>query len=415
MINIGEKIKQLRKERKMTLVQVAGDKLSKGMLSLIENGKAQPSMESLQHIARQLNVDVSELMQSKDVAELKALYVKVESLVAQLSKTYEESEQRKKSEEIYQLIEPYMIEKKLLNNTFEEIRLTENYHLMRHFLDIELDINALEQCITRYKQIQAYSKVISGYRRLGGLEFERQDYAKSIEWMLKGIHYIEQCGDFIGDIEKLDLYYNLMVVYAAQNNEEQSERYLQYALKIAQEKKILYRANDFYRYLFFIHVMKGDGEKAKYYLTKIQALSVILEDPLDIVVENLLQLTYWNTIEKAYDKVIDIQFDYADFKGTAKMQIVEFVHGEVAFAHYQLGQIEQAFLLLQDIQGPKIHHHPADATRLYRSFAVRALCYSEMNDVENAKRDILYAANGVKNYAPSIDKAFIDDAYEKIM
>lgn len=55
--------------------------------------------------------------------------------------------------------------------------------------------------------------------------------------MLEGINYIEQFGDFVGDIEKLDLYYNLMVVYAAQNNEEQSEKYLNFALKIALEKK----------------------------------------------------------------------------------------------------------------------------------------------------------------------------------
>lgn len=56
--------------------------------------------------------------------------------------------------------------------------------------------------------------------------------------------------------------------------------------------------NDFYRYLFFMSVMNDDGEKALTYLTKIQAFSVILEDPLDMAVENLLQLVYWNHIEK---------------------------------------------------------------------------------------------------------------------
>ena len=67
MDQLGERIKQIRKERKMTLAQVAGDRLTKGMLSLIENGKAQPSMESLQHIAGQLNVDIADLLQNDHI------------------------------------------------------------------------------------------------------------------------------------------------------------------------------------------------------------------------------------------------------------------------------------------------------------------------------------------------------------
>ncbi|MGN7478903.1 helix-turn-helix domain-containing protein [Solibacillus silvestris] len=415
MINIGEKIKQLRKERKMTLAQVAGTRLSKGMLSLIENGKAQPSMESLQHIAKQLGIDVAELMQSKDTQEVKEFYLKIESLAAQLNKLYEEADHREKSGEIYTLIGPYIAGNKLNGSTYEEIRLTELYYLMRHYLDITPNMDGFVQCIERYKQIHVYSKVVSGYRRLGSIEFQVQKYEQSINWMQKGVHCIEQFGAFVGEIEKLDLYYNLTVVYAALNNEEQSEKYLQLALKIAHEEKILYRMNDFYRYLFFIHVMKGEGEKALDYLMKIQAFSVILEDPIDLAIEGLLQLAYWNYIEKAYEKVIATPFNYYDAKGNIKMQLDQFIKGERAFAYYQLRQLDEASELLSDIEGPKLHHHPSDASRLYRSFAIRALCLFEKGDAEKAKRDILYAANGVKDYAPSLDKAFIDEAYAKIM
>lgn len=52
----------------------------------------------------------------------------------------------------------------------------------------------------------------------------------------------------------------------------------------------MYRINDFYRYLFFMQLNKGDKEKAQIYLNKIRAFSVILEDPLDLVMEDLLQL-----------------------------------------------------------------------------------------------------------------------------
>lgn len=83
MLNIGAKIKELRKERKMTLAQVAGDRLTKGMLSLIENGKAQPSMESLHYIANQLQIDVAELMQSEDNQKIHDTFMRAEQLFMQ--------------------------------------------------------------------------------------------------------------------------------------------------------------------------------------------------------------------------------------------------------------------------------------------------------------------------------------------
>jgi tetratricopeptide (TPR) repeat protein len=51
---LGERIRQARKARRMTLQQVAGDRLSVSMLSRIETGQATPSIETLQLIADQL-------------------------------------------------------------------------------------------------------------------------------------------------------------------------------------------------------------------------------------------------------------------------------------------------------------------------------------------------------------------------
>ena len=176
MINIGEKIKQLRKERKMTLAEVAGDKLSKGMLSLIENGKAQPSMESLQHIAKQLQLEVSELMQTKDQSEIRALYIKIEPLFVKLNTIYEDAEHDKKCQEILQMIQPIMMETPITGATFEEIRLSEIELFMRYYLKLEWDIEEYEEVVERYKQIDAHSKVVSGYRTLGGFAFNEREY-----------------------------------------------------------------------------------------------------------------------------------------------------------------------------------------------------------------------------------------------
>ncbi len=65
-MTLGGRIRSLRKSKKMTLVDLAGSEITKGMLSLIENDKSKPSMETLQHIAKTLDVSISYLTQEGD-------------------------------------------------------------------------------------------------------------------------------------------------------------------------------------------------------------------------------------------------------------------------------------------------------------------------------------------------------------
>lgn len=55
-MNIGEKIKTLRIQRQMTQAELAGESVSRNMVSLIENGRATPSIQTLEAIAEKLRV-----------------------------------------------------------------------------------------------------------------------------------------------------------------------------------------------------------------------------------------------------------------------------------------------------------------------------------------------------------------------
>lgn len=55
-VKIGARIKRLRKHKKMTQKQLAGDKITRNMLSRIENGFALPSLPTLTYIAGRLDV-----------------------------------------------------------------------------------------------------------------------------------------------------------------------------------------------------------------------------------------------------------------------------------------------------------------------------------------------------------------------
>lgn len=55
-MKIGEKIRMLRTSKFMTQSELAGNEITRNMLSRIENGAAQPSLDTLRYIAAKLNV-----------------------------------------------------------------------------------------------------------------------------------------------------------------------------------------------------------------------------------------------------------------------------------------------------------------------------------------------------------------------
>ena len=55
-MEIGEKIKTLRNQRRMTQTALAGDQITRNMLSLIENGSALPSLSTILYLAERLDI-----------------------------------------------------------------------------------------------------------------------------------------------------------------------------------------------------------------------------------------------------------------------------------------------------------------------------------------------------------------------
>ena len=76
-MDIGKKIKELRTKKLMTQAELAGDVVTRNMLSCIENGSALPSLGTLKHIASKLGVPVGYIL--ADEAE-EMLYAKMSEI-----------------------------------------------------------------------------------------------------------------------------------------------------------------------------------------------------------------------------------------------------------------------------------------------------------------------------------------------
>lgn len=73
MKTLGSRIRMRRQQKQLTLVQLAGEQMTKGMLSLIENDKAKPSIENLHYLADALDTSVSELLGETEDEEIQLL------------------------------------------------------------------------------------------------------------------------------------------------------------------------------------------------------------------------------------------------------------------------------------------------------------------------------------------------------
>lgn len=83
-MKIGEKIKMLRTAKFMSQSELAGSEITRNMLSCIENGSAQPSLNTARYIASRLNVPLGYLLAE---GEEEAVYLKY-SEMANIKRAY---------------------------------------------------------------------------------------------------------------------------------------------------------------------------------------------------------------------------------------------------------------------------------------------------------------------------------------
>ena len=416
METLGERIKKLRKEKKLTQSELAGERLTKGMLSLIENGKAQPSMESLRFLAKQLDVEVSELLDDGTLARLRDLYTSIEEDIEQRSLLIHQDEILSLTVKIIEKIEPFLAQ--IQGNNYEQIRLREVYFLMNRTINKAKSLDEYWKFINQYEAIHAYSRMLRCYFYLAFATMEQRNYHETLSILKQGEQRIVQYELLIDPIVRLDLYYNLTVAYSAVDDMEMSDRYLQKALEIAKRKQIFYRMDSFYELLFVLSIANKEHDKSAFYIEKLKLLSDFADEVSIATTSAFCNLHYINNVICQFTQVEPLLSEYEkQLESTASQPLLQnpkFI-GEKIYAQFMVGNYYQTIESGQSLTIPNFVHHPIDLARYYHYFAVRALAYYHINDLEAAKRDIIFAKNGVEDFPDTTYKQFVMDAYAEIL
>ncbi|MCM3638323.1 helix-turn-helix domain-containing protein [Sporosarcina luteola] len=400
MGTLGERIRTLRKQRKMTLEALAGDQLTKGMLSLIENNKANPSMESLSYIAERLGVEMSELLEENDTQELREVLKTAEQLFI-----VDFDELTDEHGKILDLVGPY-VEK--LTQGYEAARLLDIYGRSLYYEKQDGWQELLDKAADIYDQMNITRRfaAVGIFRSL--VKFTEHDYNAALELLLAERSQAEARNGLIDPLTRLDFDYLEAVLHYAVGNAEEAIRVMNEGIEYSKEKQVFYRIDHLYRLATFHAMMNEDVEAMEYYERKIELYGEFADDEEAILFTKFARVHYLTSYKKEYKKALDlINGHYGEVHLTKSHRPYSYM--EKGKALYGLGKYEEALACFGKIVIADYVHHPFDLSIFYEKDAYAALCHQALGDEVEAIRSIDIAVNNISDMPHTPYKDFIMD------
>lgn len=304
ILSLGEKIRNRRKELKMTLKDLAGDRVTAGQLSFVELGKSNPSTELLEYIAQRLNVSVDYLLES-EVSQAKSICESNIRIAQAYIYDKGDEDAEKLLNETYQMALHYdlgdLMGRIELNRGKIALHNEKYEEAMVHFLkadeyfityrDIPEEIEAYIMLAETSNKLGSYNIAISYYRQAGALNKADEFYDDKINAKIN--FGVCQCYIMMGLEDKADQYLKPVEEYLESINDKREYAHklmtvsLSYkkvknydkALKIADRAVILFKEAEDFECLAkiemnmgFIYCAKGDTDKSDYYLGNCKKL-----------------------------------------------------------------------------------------------------------------------------------------------
>lgn len=373
MRTLGERIRTLRKQRKLTLESCAGEQMTKGMLSLIENNKANPSMENLNYLAKRLEVEVSELMEEVSGSELQALLDKAEQVV--------KSEEKKNYEKTLEMIEPLL--PKLLSG-YTAGRLLEIYSKFSYLIGRSNWQPIAERASAIYEELNIVPRRAAVGIFWAMVLFTEHRYEEALTRLLEEKVKVESRSGYIDSLTRLDLYTYEVIFRFAVNDTVEATRLMNEAISYSKDKKIFYQVEQLYRLAAYRAIIDEDDEKLDYYERKLLQYGEFAEDDHAFWFTKLVRIHQLNSFhhdhETALKKLSELTGPMPEHEFFTNFFVLE--RGK---ALYGAGKFQEALHMLQQVVISEQVHHPYDLSMYYEKDAYAALCAEQLGELAYAR------------------------------
>ena len=406
MSTLGGRIRTLRKQQKMTLEALAGAELTKGMLSLIENNKANPSMESLNYIASQLGVEVTELLEDISGQELREVLDQAELLL-----NTEDFEFAAELEQVKNLIEPYIPK---LTQGYEAARLLDIYGRCLAYSSPDESVAMLKKVAKMYEDLHLITKSADIGRNLAIIPFMNHQYQIALDVLLEERKKLEENLLWVDPLSRMDYDYLEAVLYFAVGRNAEAIQVMNDAILYSNEHKIFKQIDNLFRIAAVHAMMEGNIERKDYYLKKLEAYSEFADDDDSKAFIHYANIHYLNTYKKMYIEADALYHKFSLDQINTKL-FTPYFQLERAKTLYGLGRVTEALEKFDQIKIPDVVHHPIDLSIFYEKDAYIALCYLELNEVEKALCAVKVAMTNIDRMPDTPYKVFIYTTYEQVM
>lgn len=410
MPSIGETIKTLRKQQKMTQSDLAGDRLTKGMLSLIENDKAKPSIDSLQYIAKRLAVPMSDLIGEMDREKLR-------ETLKQITRIWDEQNRQLQPDysEAFTLFEPIL--RDLKQRSYEELRLEQLYLEMRGFADKKMDLAAYEAILKKYEQMALHDNVMNGYISLMIYAYLVESHTLGVQYSDDAAAYFEQYETLLSVEKQLQFYYYRMIALAM-TKDRPWKQCAEKALTLSREKNMYYLIDAFYRFLFMQEIIEYNEPQARRYLKKLTLFFQMTDDEQAEKVLLFWQLFIPLFIHRDFETSYTIleQCKKQDEAGEVKQVVTNVASAIEAYILFHLERYEESAAAYEEIiESFYFNKHPIDLSLIFLGLTARARSYWQLGKKEAAKRDMLYVQNEIKDFPDYSYSVFFKESIAVIL
>ncbi|MDA1740213.1 helix-turn-helix transcriptional regulator [Bacillus cereus] len=400
MATLGEKIKALRKEKKLTQTELAGSELTKSMLSQIENGKATPSMKTLQYIAEKLGCETSFLLEEDD-DEIVELIQKMERLI------------KNKCDEVYETLLP--IVQKQLPSTLNTARLYKQFITAAAVMN---DYNIeyyVETAVSIFEKYTLYRESTETKLLFYYMLFKQKKYKECLQ-MIATIRDEYKAKNLEMDlITHIQLYLKEAIILLAYGNYEKCEKVILDALAFSKKHQVYYKTDEFYRILSYQKIITTDKEQYLYYIKKSEQFAIFTEDTLSAANIDILKAYYYNTVTNEYTIALEHLEQFREkLKNDPIFQDDGLYYLEKGKSLYGLKRYKEALETLKHATIPDYMNHPLDQSWVLTAGSYRALCYIELQDKKSALTEAKEAVQAIDSYPDSIFTSFIKETLQII-
>ncbi|MGG2106399.1 helix-turn-helix domain-containing protein [Lysinibacillus pakistanensis] len=379
MNELGKRIKKLRVEKGMTILELADNKMSKGMLSMIENGRANPSMESLKFIARQLGCDPQYLLGNPTPDELKFLLKKLE-----------EAFDKNNDEQIINLTQN--IFEQQFPISLESARILDISGRVIIKTDQNRGKKLIDWAITIYERLSLYSHC------LAAKVYEVEYLAKSGKYhaalrMLQSVkkEYEEKAIviDLFVDIEAN--FVEMVLLFGIGEYKSGKDK-LHQLIEISKRKMVFYKMDNIFRIAAFQALLHNNENDFSYFIKKSEQFAIFSDNNRSLAFTLLLQSHYCNQISKDYKQALVYLNKYAILLNGNLGN--DFYYLERGKALLGKKQVDEALKEFEKFEMPNTNSYPLELCILYTADAYRAYCLLQLGKVEEA---LIFAKRAADN------------------